>query len=162
MDTPHPFVTSRIVEAIAAHDLDRLVACFAVDVRSETPAHPGRDFVGREQVRRNWRQIFGAVPDIEADIVRAAVDGPVEWTELEFHGHRPDGTPHRMRGVTVNTVADGLVTAVRFYLEPVDDSAVDADAAVARIVGPAPIAASAALGAPAGGATAVAAKGGRR
>jgi hypothetical protein len=40
-----------------------------------------------------------------------------------------------MRGVTVNTVAAGLVTAVRFYLEPVDDAAVDADAAVARIVG---------------------------
>jgi ketosteroid isomerase-like protein len=135
MDTPQPFVTSRIVEAIGAHDLDRLVACFAVDVHSETPAHPGRDFVGRDQVRRNWTQIFGAVPDIEADVIRATSDGSTEWTELEFHGHRRDGSPHRMRGVTVNTVAAGLVTAVRFYLEPVDDAALDADAAVARIVG---------------------------
>ena len=141
MDTPQPFVTSRIVEAIGTHDLDRLVACFAVDVQSETPAHPARGFVGRDQVRRNWAQIFGAVPDIEAVVVRAAVDGSIEWTELEFHGHRRDGTPHRMRGVTVNTITDGLVTAVRFYLEPVDDAALDADAAVARIVGTAPAAA---------------------
>ena len=116
-------------------DLEGLTACFALDVRSETPAHPARDFIGREQVRRNWAQIFAAVPDIEATVVRFVVDDATEWTELEFHGHRRDGAEHRMRGVTVNTVSHGLVTDVRFYVEPVEDAALDADGAVARILG---------------------------
>ena len=140
MDTQHGAATDRIVDAIDAHDLEGLVACFAVDVHSETPAHPSRDFIGREQVRRNWSQIFQAVPDIEATVVRLVVDDGTEWTELEFHGHRRDGAEHRMRGVTVNTVSDGLVTNVRFYVEPVDDAALDADGAVARILSAGPTA----------------------
>ena len=130
---PHA-VTDRIVQAIDAHDLDGLAACFAVDVSSETPAHPSRDFIGRDQVRRNWSRIFEAVPDIEAHVVRLVVDGTTEWTELEFRGHRRDGGSHRMRGVTVNTVAAGVVTNVRFYVEPVDDAPIGADAAVERIL----------------------------
>jgi hypothetical protein len=39
-----------------------------------------------------------------------------------------------MRGVTVNEVVDGRIASLRFYLEPVDDAAVDADAAVLRAV----------------------------
>ncbi len=91
-------------------------------------------------MRRNWSQIFQAVPDIEATVVRLVVDDGTEWTELEFHGHRRDGAVHRMRGVTVNTVSDGLVTNVRFYVEPVDDAALDADGAVARILSAGPTA----------------------
>jgi ketosteroid isomerase-like protein len=61
--------------AVNDHDLDALVACFAPDYVNETPARPQRGFRGREQVRRNWTQIFAGVPDIRAAVPRYATDG---------------------------------------------------------------------------------------
>lgn len=128
-------VLARIVQSINEHDLDRLVGCFALDVHSETPAHPARNFVGRDQVRRNWAQIFGAVQDIQAAVVDSTIDRNVVWSELEFRGHRPDGGVHVMRGITILTVASGEVADVRFYMEPVDEASLGPDAAIARLVG---------------------------
>ena len=62
----------RLLGATNAHDLDALVSCFAADYRNLTPAHPARGFVGHAQVRRNWRQIFDAVPDRTADVTWTA------------------------------------------------------------------------------------------
>jgi ketosteroid isomerase-like protein len=67
-------VLERLRRATNDHDVDAVTACFAPDYRNETPAHPERSFVGREQVRSNWTQIFAAVPDVTADVVRYAVD----------------------------------------------------------------------------------------
>ena len=131
-------VLDRLIEAVNAHDLDRLVGQFADDVRSETPAHPARSFVGREQVRRNWSQILGSIPDLEARLLTSTTtarpDGATtEWAEIAFDGHRPDGAPWRMRGVTINDIVDGRIVALRFYLEPVDEAPVGVDAAVRTI-----------------------------
>src|SRR5258708_19304594 len=60
----------RLLQATNAHDLERLVACFADDYRNETPVHPARDFQGRAQVRRNWEHIFAFVPDVRAVVFR--------------------------------------------------------------------------------------------
>ena len=116
------------------HDLEAILECFSPDYRNETPAHPARDFVGREQVRRNWTQIFAAVPDLTAQVLRSSVEGDTVWTEWEHRGTRPDGSAHRMRGVILFGVADGVATWARFYLEPVDDAATGVDAAVRRQV----------------------------
>jgi len=74
MDGPQAMVES-LVRATNDHDIDSLVACFAPDYDNETPVHPSRGFVGREQVRRNWEQIFAFVPDIRAEVIRLVVDG---------------------------------------------------------------------------------------
>ncbi len=144
MDAPLPTtptdVMNTLVAAINRHDLDELVAQFAEDVRSETPAHPARNFVGREQVHRNWSQILGAVADLRVDVLTIVADGALVTAELAFDGHRPDGAPWQMRGVTVNEVVDGRIAAVRFYMEPIDAEAadaLDADAAVRRALAPA-------------------------
>ena len=55
-------VLARLERAANAHDVDALVACFAPDYRNDTPVHPERSFTGREQVRRNWEQIFAFIP----------------------------------------------------------------------------------------------------
>ena len=89
----------RLVEATNSHDIAALVDCFAVDYQNETPAHPARDFRGREQVRRNWEQIFAAVPDVSARVLRRSVDGDTVWSEWEMSGTRRDGSSHLMRGV---------------------------------------------------------------
>jgi ketosteroid isomerase-like protein len=125
----------RLCAATNNHDLTGLVACFAPGYRNATPAHPQRGFSGRDQVRRNWEQIFAAIPDLTAEILASAVDGDTVWTEWEHSGTRPDGSRHLMRGVVIFGVADGLADWARFYLEPVQDEGGDADAAVRQQVG---------------------------
>ena len=128
-------VVSRLVAAVNGHDLDGLVACFADDYVNETPAHPQRGFRGNEQVRRNWTQIFGSVPDIQAELPRTAVDGSTAWTEWEMWGTRADGAEFRMRGVVIFTIPDVVITSARFYLEPVEQSSGDIDTATRRVTG---------------------------
>ena len=127
-------VIDRLEAATNAHDLDALVECFAPDYVNETPVHPSRSFVGREQVRRNWAQIFGAIADLRCTVTASAVEGEHVWSEWELRGTRPDGSPHLMRGVNVFRVTDGLVQAVRFYLEPVEVDASTVDDAVGAAV----------------------------
>jgi ketosteroid isomerase-like protein len=139
-DMPDDSGPAAMVEWLRAatneHDLAALVACCAPGYRNETPAHPGRGFTGRDQVRRNWEQIFAAVPDLSAEVVRCAVDGSVAWTEWEHRGTRPDGSPHHMRGVVIFGVAGGLADWARFYLEPVSNDGQGVQAAVRHQVMP--------------------------
>ena len=128
----------RLRLSVNRHDLDAVVACFTPGYRNETPVHPARGFSGQEQVRRNWQQIFAHVPDVTAEVVRYSVDGETVWSEWEHRGTRPDGSPHLMRGVVIFGMSDELADWARFYLEPVDESSDDANAAVRRQVGPGP------------------------
>jgi ketosteroid isomerase-like protein len=126
---------ARLLAAVNEHRLDLLVDCFAEDYVNETPAHPARGFRGREQVRRNWEQIFAGVPDLTAQVVRSAVDGTTVWVEWDMRGTRRDGAPHAMSGVTVFGLAYGRAAWARFYLEPVDHGTSDVDAAIEHVVG---------------------------
>ena len=138
-------VLARLERATNAHDVNALVACFAPDYRNDTPAHPERSFTGREQVRRNWQEIFAAIPDITAKVLRSAVNGDETWSEWEHRGTRRDGSAHVMRGVVIVGVGNGLLTWARVYLEPVQEGGGNVDAAVRRQVaaaGPPPTASS--------------------
>src|SRR5260370_7878428 len=90
-------VAVRLHDAVNRHDLDAMVDCFAPDFVNETPAHPARSFRGRDQVRKNWAQIFAAVPNLEADMVHCASQGDPVWTEGEIRGPRLDAAPPLMR-----------------------------------------------------------------
>jgi len=118
------------------HDIQAVAGCFAPNYRNETPVHPQRGFTGRDQVRRNWEQIFAAIPDLTVKVLRCAVDGDTAWTEWEHRGTRPDGSQHLMRGVVIFGVGDGVAEWARFYLEPVQAGDGDADTAVRRQVAP--------------------------
>src|SRR4051794_3007711 len=110
----------RLVRTTNAHDIEGIVACFAEDYSLEAPAHPALSFRGRDQVRRNWTQFIGAVPDIQMRIVRSASDGATVWTEMEMSGTRRDGAAHLMRGVFIFGASEGLVRWGRMFLEPVE------------------------------------------
>jgi ketosteroid isomerase-like protein len=130
-----PYVTvERIKQATNAHDLDALIDCFTNDYESAWPVHPARTFVGTEQVRRNWEQIFHSVPDVRIDVLDFVVSGDDVWAEWEFAGNRLDGEPFLMRGVTIMHVQDGRATRARFFLEPVEADAEEVNAAVRRLV----------------------------
>jgi ketosteroid isomerase-like protein len=127
-------MVARLVDATNRHDIEALVDCFAPDYRNETPAHPARGFTGREQVQKNWEQIFGGVPDIAVKVVRQVVDGATIWSEWEMRGTRRDGSPHLMCGVILFGVTDGRAAWARFYVEPVDAGTGDVNEAVRRVV----------------------------
>ena len=138
MDTPTSSslaIAHRLHDAVNRHDLDGMVRCFAADFVNETPIHPTRSFRGRDQVRKNWAQIFAAVPNLEADMVGCVSQGDAVWTEWEMRGTRLDGARHLMRGVSIFEVADDAFAAVRFYLEPVELTGVAIDAAVKSALG---------------------------
>jgi ketosteroid isomerase-like protein len=133
----------RLCAVTNAHDLDALTQCFTDDYRNETPAHPERGFVGRDQVRANWQQIFAAVPDVHTEVLRSHSDGNIVWSEWEMRGTRRDGSAHLMRGVILFGVeaADGeagRASWARFYLEPVEERAGTVARAVSNQVGAGP------------------------
>jgi len=127
-------VVTRLRDAMNEHDLEALVDVFDPDFVSETPAHPQRTFRGADQVRRNWDQIFAGVPDLQAELLDAVVEGDTVWAEWDWHGTRRDGSLHRMRGVTIQHVRGPRAVSVRFYMEPVDVGGPAAGEAVRRIV----------------------------
>lgn len=129
-------VVRRLAQATNDHDLDAIVACFTADYVNETPVHPARGFQGREQVRRNWAQILGGVPDITARVLAVVTTGETVWSEWEMAGTRRDGAPHLMRGVIIFVVADALIRKARFYLEPVDLESGQVDEFVRSTVSP--------------------------
>jgi ketosteroid isomerase-like protein len=133
---PNPAaVVERLVRATNDHDIEALVACFNEHYVNETPVHPPRGFKGAEQVRRNWTQIFGGVPDIKAQVLRDSVQGDIVWTEWEMAGTRHDGDQFLMRGVIIFQVRNDGVESARFYLEPVEEVTGDVTAAVERVAG---------------------------
>jgi ketosteroid isomerase-like protein len=127
-------VVERLFQATNDHDVEGIVACFAPDYHCEMPLHPGRSFTGSDQVRRNWIQILGGVPNLTATVTSTATDGDSIWVEQEHAGTRRDGQPHLMRGVIRFHVADGLIDATRFYLEPVIEGGGGLDAVIAAEV----------------------------
>jgi ketosteroid isomerase-like protein len=128
-------LAGRLHEAVNRHDLDAMTRCFATDFVNETPVHPARSFRGRDQVRKNWAQIFAAVPDLEADLLDSSSDGDAVWTEWEMRGTRVDTVQHLMRGVAIFEVRNELFASVRFYLEPVEHVGPGADMAVRKALG---------------------------
>lgn len=126
-------LVERLCRVTNEHDLAGVGACFAVDYRLEMPTHPGRDFVGREQVLRNWSRIFAGVPDIAVD-ARWVTDGDTAWSEWEMRGTRRDGSPHLMRGIIIFRVRDGEFSSARFYVEPVEQGGLGVDEAISQTV----------------------------
>jgi len=124
----------RLTRATNDHDLDALTACFADDYENITPAHPSRGFVGRDQVRRNWEQIFAFVPDVRGTLVAAAADGGTVWSQWELRGTRRDGSAHHLAGVIIFEVDGDTARRATFFLEAVDESPGSVDDAVRRQV----------------------------
>lgn len=124
----------RLERAVESHDLEAVVDCFDEGYRNETPAHPGRGFLGREQVRANWARIFEGIPDITARVLRTAEADDATWSEWEMSGTRLDGQEHLMRGVIIFGVSQGRFSWARFYLEPVDPGEGGIDGAISQVV----------------------------
>jgi ketosteroid isomerase-like protein len=121
-------VMNRLLAAMNAHDLDAFVACFALDYRSEQPAHPSRAFEGRDKVRENWTSVFSGVPDFNAELLSSATaDDDVEIGEWRLRGTHTDGSPFAMGGVTVMGIEGEHIAWGRLYLEMTERDGADID-----------------------------------
>ena len=128
-------VIDRLVVAMNAHDLDAAAGLFHEGYRSEQPAHPGRAFAGRAQMRANWEAMFAGVPDLQVEICRSVRDGEMTWTEWRWSGTRSDGQAFEMRGVTLFEITGDQIVAGRLYLEEVERDVVDIEQAVETLSG---------------------------
>jgi ketosteroid isomerase-like protein len=113
-------VLERLHTSQNRHDLDAFVACFDPDYHSEQPVHPDREFVGSEQVCKNWAEVFAAVPDFQANLLRSTQAAETGWAEWHWHGTRVNGTRLNMRGVTIFGIRDDRIVWGRLYLEDVE------------------------------------------
>src|SRR5262245_57409793 len=128
-------VIDRLVAAMNAHDLDAAAGFFHEDYRSEQPAHPGRAFAGRAQMRANWEAMFAGIPDFHAEIRRSVQDGETAWTEWRWSGTRSDGQAFEVRGVTLFEITDDQIVAGRLYLEDVEREVAGIEQAVEALSG---------------------------
>ncbi len=126
-------VAERLRDAMNAHDLEAFLDCFHEDYKSEQPAHPGRGFGGREQVRANWSSIFQGVPDFAAELLGHTHDEAQEWSEWRWTGTRQDDSALNAAGVIVSGVVGGRIAWARLYMEPVEVAEECIDAAVRKM-----------------------------
>lgn len=129
-------IFERLTEAQNSHDADRFASYFSDDYHSDQPAHPDRTFSGRAQVLENWSSVFAGVPDFRAELLASCRDGDTEWAEVDWRGHHTDGSLFAMRGVIIATLRDDRIAAARLYVEPVEHSGADIDAAVQQLYRP--------------------------
>jgi limonene-1,2-epoxide hydrolase len=128
-------VIDRLVVAMNAHDLDAAAGFFHEDYHSEQPAHPGRAFVGRAQMRANWEAMFAGISDFYAEICRSVQDDETTWTEWRWSGTRSDGQAFEVRGVTLFEVTGDQIVAGRLYLEDVERDLVGIEQVVEALSG---------------------------
>ncbi len=126
-------VAERLRDVMNTHDLEAFLDCFHEDYKSEQPAHPGRGFGGREQVRANWSSIFQGVPDFAAELLSHMHDEAQEWSEWRWAGTRQDDSALNVAGVIVSGVVGERIAWARLYMEPVEAAEESIDAAVRKM-----------------------------
>ena len=131
-------IIGKLVAAVNDHDLDAMVALFHPDYDSRQPVHPGRTFIGREQVRANWGAMFAGVPDLRAELIGSTQDGDLNWSEWAWAGTRTDGHPFEMRGVTLFRIRDDLIVEGTLYMEELERETIGIDETVERLSGARP------------------------
>jgi ketosteroid isomerase-like protein len=115
-----PLLTEQMRAALNAHDVAAFVDLFHEDYSGERPRHPGGRNIDREEVRGNWTEMIGDVPDLRVEIPAALQEGDTIWSEWRVHGTARSGAMLELRGVIIFGVEAGRVAWSRTYLEPVE------------------------------------------
>jgi ketosteroid isomerase-like protein len=104
-------VVSRFDAAFAAKDVDAVMAAMTEDCVFDATAPPeGRRYVGQEQVRAAWVELFAGGGRFEAEERFGCGDRVVvRWRYLWDGGH--------VRGVDLFRVRDGLVAEKLAYVK---------------------------------------------
>jgi steroid delta-isomerase-like uncharacterized protein len=115
-------VTVQMLEAFAdawnRHDTDALMSFMADECVFEASAGPevsGTRYVGREDVRAGFSDVFATFPDAHWGGARHFVQGARGVSEWTFTGTRTDGTRLEVNGCDLFTFRDGKIAVKNSY-----------------------------------------------
>ncbi len=128
-------VIKRLHQVMNRRELGAMLECFDPHYESCQPVHPAERFKGRNQVRKNWSAIFAAVPDFQAELLRATSEGDEAWSEWHWYGTRADGGLFDVRGVLIAGIRGDRIAWGRLYIEQVEPDGSDIDEAVQDLTG---------------------------
>jgi hypothetical protein len=135
-DQPDPCaVVERLRRAWNAHDLEALVACFHSDYESIQPLHPDCRLQGSLRIRLSWGEIFRAVPDLRADLIRDAITDGLVWTEWRWRGTYVEGHPFEAGGVMIFGIVGDKIKWARVYTGTLQIAGPDFDLILDEILG---------------------------
>lgn len=119
MPTP---ITVETLRAFAAawnsHDVDAIMAFMSDDCVFEASAGPdvaGTRYVGRDEVRAGFAEVFATFPDAHWGDDRHFVVGDRGVSEWTFTGTRIDGARVEVNGCDLFTCRDGLIVLKNSY-----------------------------------------------
>jgi predicted ester cyclase len=111
-------------DAIASRDIERMAACWHPD--GEDHFYGIETLHGPDGVRRYFTDLFRSFPDFTFRIVDIATEGDksaVRWRatgtfngDAKFQGLTPTGASIDFEGIDMLTVAEGVITDNRAYL----------------------------------------------
>jgi steroid delta-isomerase-like uncharacterized protein len=115
-------VAQAIMDAVNAHDLDRLVTLYADTIDERMP---DRTLSSPTELRAYMNELFTALPDVHFDVHTIAEAGEeviVYWTvtgthDGVFQGIKPTGTKLSVEGFERMTIRDGKLVANRVVFD---------------------------------------------
>jgi steroid delta-isomerase-like uncharacterized protein len=114
----------RFFEALGRRDLHAMSECWSEDVVEDIVAL--RVLRGKPDLRDNFRELFGAVPDLETTVTRIVADeghAVVEWrmsgtfSGAPFQGLEPTGRAVELRGLDLFEIEDDLIKSNTAYYD---------------------------------------------
>jgi ketosteroid isomerase-like protein len=122
MAQPNKKITEGFLQSFAdafnAHDINAIMSHMTEDCVFEASAGPdadGQKFVGQEQVRKAFEDVFATFPDAHWDNPRHFILGNRGFTEWIFTGTRIDGTKVEVTGCDLFTFKDSKIAIKNSY-----------------------------------------------
>jgi len=112
-------VIKKLHKAMNEHNLDAMIDCVDPDYISEQPFYPARNFVGQEQMRNNWTQIWSDYPDFASNLKRYSVSNDTIWLEWHWTGTQ-DTTHLNVVGVAIFKIKERRIINGRLFMNPVE------------------------------------------
>ena len=105
-------------DAFNAHDTKAIMAHMTDDCVFEASAGPdvnGERFMGQEQVKKAFENVFAAFPDARWVNPRHVISGDRGFTEWTFTGTKTDGTRVEVTGCDLFTFKNGKIAIKNSY-----------------------------------------------
>lgn len=122
MAQPEKNVTENLLhsfaEAFNRHDIETIMKHMTEDCVFEASAGPdydGQKFVGHEQVRSAFLEVFKTYPDAKWNNARHVVSGNRGFSEWIFTGTKKDGTKTEVTGCDLFTFESGKIAIKNSY-----------------------------------------------
>ena len=105
-------------DAFNAHDIKAIMSHMTDDCVFEASAGPdadGQKFVGQEEVKKAFEDVFATFPDAHWASPKHVVSGDRGFTEWIFSGTKKDGTKVEVAGCDLFTFSNGKIAIKNSY-----------------------------------------------